>query len=73
MSAAVIIFAVTMAVVLSVLLGFFAIGFRAGGQHWQSELQRARFESARAERELHDLTRQAFVAMSDHAERHRQS
>jgi membrane protein DedA with SNARE-associated domain len=46
----------------------FLFGFRVGGRFWQTELQHARFEAARAERQLHDLTREAFVAMADHAD-----
>lgn len=47
----------------------FAVGVRVGSQYWRSEVQRTRFEAARAARQLHDLTRQAFVAMADHVER----
>jgi hypothetical protein len=65
---------VTLAIViLIILLGLtaavFLLGFRLGGEHWQSEVTKIRMEAARAERQLHDLTRQAFVAMTQHAER----
>jgi hypothetical protein len=62
-------------ITLLVLLTFFVLGFRSGGQHYQSELQRTRFEAAQAERALHDLTRQAFIAISEHAyeRKHRSS
>ena len=53
---------------LVVLSLAFLLGFRLGGDHWQSELTRVRLESGQAERQLHDLTRQAFVAMTKHAE-----
>jgi hypothetical protein len=46
----------------------FLLGFRLGGQHWQSELSRVRLEAAQAERQLHDLTREAFVAMAERME-----
>lgn len=51
----------------------FLLGFRLGGDHWQSELVRVRFEAAQAERRMHDLTRQAFVAMAEEASRHHAS
>ncbi len=46
----------------------FLLGFRLGGQSWISEAQRVRAEAAAAERQLHDLTRAAFVAMAEQAE-----
>lgn len=46
----------------------FLLGFRLGSDHWQAELARVRLEAAQAERRLHDLTRQAFVAMAERAE-----
>lgn len=49
----------------------FLLGFRLGGESWLAELQRTRAEAAEAERRLHDLTRQAFVSMSEAAERRR--
>lgn len=54
--------------VLMVVMAMFLLGFRLGGDHWQSELLRVRLEAARAERQLHDLTRQTFVAMAEQAE-----
>jgi uncharacterized membrane protein YciS (DUF1049 family) len=47
----------------------FLLGFRLGGDHWQARLLQVRIEAAQAERSLHDLTRQAFVAMAERAER----
>jgi hypothetical protein len=47
----------------------FCLGFRFGGRHWKSELHDVRIEAARARRQLHDLTRQAFVAMAEEAQR----
>lgn len=61
------------ALVLAVLaLGavLFLLGFRLGGEHWYNELLRVQLEAAQAERRLHDLTRQAFVAMAEEATRH---
>lgn len=49
----------------------YLLGFRLGGQSWISETQRVRAEAAAAERQLHDLTRSAFVAMAEEAERRR--
>lgn len=47
----------------------FLLGFRLGGHTWISEVHRVRAEAAAAERQLHDLTRSAFVAMAEEAER----
>ena len=49
----------------------YLLGFRLGAQSWISEAQRVRAEAAAAERQLHDLTRSAFVAMAEEAERRR--
>jgi hypothetical protein len=49
----------------------FLLGFRLGGQSWITEAQRVRAEAAAAERQLHDLTRSAFVAMAEEAEKRR--
>lgn len=49
----------------------FLLGFRLGGQSWLAETTRVRAEAAAAERQLHDLTRSAFVAMAEEAQRHR--
>ncbi len=46
----------------------YLLGFRLGGQSWIAEAQRVRAEAAVAERQLHDLTRAAFVAMAEQAE-----
>jgi hypothetical protein len=47
----------------------FLLGFRLGGEHWQTEATRVRLEAAHAERSLHDLTRNAFQAMAEAVER----
>jgi uncharacterized membrane protein len=57
-------------VALVVLLTFL-LGFRLGGQSWITQVQRVRAEAAEAERQLYDLTRAAFVAMAEEAERRR--
>jgi len=62
---------VVMALVLSGLA--LLLGFRLGGKRWHDRLSEVRLEAARAERQLHDLTRDAFVAMSEAAQRHRQT
>ncbi len=51
----------------------YLIGYRLGSESWRVKLDRVRTESRQAEQQLHDLTRDAFVAMSEHALRHRQS
>jgi hypothetical protein len=49
----------------------YLLGFRLGGQSWVAEAQRVRAQAAAAERQLHDLTRSAFVAMAEEVERRR--
>ena len=68
----------TALLLVGMVLGFllvtvlvYLLGFRLGGQSGISELQRVRAEAAEAERQLHDLTRSAFVAMAEAAERRR--
>lgn len=68
----------TALLVVALVVGFllvsvlvYLLGFRLGGQSGISELQRVRAEAAEAERQLHDLTRSAFVAMAEAAERRR--
>ena len=55
--------------VLVIMTLFFLLGFRLGGQSWIAEAQRVRAEAAAAERQLHDLTRSAFVAMAEEVQR----
>ena len=52
-------------IVLAIVASFL-LGFRLGGSHWQTRLIRTQMQAASARRQLHDLTRQAFVAMADH-------
>jgi uncharacterized membrane protein YciS (DUF1049 family) len=62
----------TVLTVAGLIAVIFLLGFRLGGEHWQSELSRVRLEAAQAERRLHDLTRQAFVTMAEQVERRRE-
>ena len=64
-------FAVLLALLLLAGLAFL-LGFRLGGEDSRTELVRVRLEAAQAERQLHDLTRQAFIAMAERVEQHRQ-
>ena len=57
----------------ALVASIYLLGFRLGGEHWQSELSRVRQESAHGQRQIHELTRQAFVAMAEEAERRRGS
>lgn len=60
---------VIVVVLLAGLAGsVFLLGFRLGGGHWRVESARVRMEAAQAERQLHNLTRQAFVAMAEEAQ-----
>ena len=59
-----------LAVALIVMLTFL-LGFRLGGHSWIAEVQRVRAEAAAAERELHRMTRTAFITMADEANRRR--
>ena len=69
MTALLVVFLVVGFLLVAVLV--YLLGFRLGGQSGISELQRVRAEAAEAERQLHDLTRSAFVAMAEAAERRR--
>ena len=53
--------------IVVVAVAWFLLGFRVGGARWQCRLVHTQMEAASARRQLHDLTRQAFVAMADHA------
>ena len=54
-------------------LSLYLLGFRLGGRYWESRITEIRSESAEASRQMHDLTREAFVAMAEHGLRHRQT
>jgi hypothetical protein len=51
----------------------YLLGFRLGGDSWLGELQRVRAEAAAAQRQLHELTRSAIVAMAEEAEKRRRN
>ncbi len=64
-----IVLAIFLVLVVALLVALtFVLGFRLGGQSWIAEAQRVRAEAAAAERQLHDITRAAFVAMAEEAE-----
>jgi hypothetical protein len=58
---------------LTIMVLTYLLGFRVGGNSWLSETQRVKAEAAAAERQLHELTRSAFVAMAEEAERRRRN
>ena len=60
---------VVLFMVLLIVAAVYLLGFRLGGDHWQSELGRVRIEAEQAQRRLHDVAREAFVAMSEHVAR----
>ena len=59
-------------VVLALGATLFLLGFRLGGGRWRAEVHRVRLEAIQAERQLHNLTRQAFVAMAEDAQERRE-
>jgi hypothetical protein len=58
---------------LALTAAVFLLGYRVGTDGWQAELTRVRLEAAQAQRDFHRLTREAFVAMAEHAERRRET
>jgi hypothetical protein len=67
-----ILLAVALAIVTALLIvASYLLGFRLGGEHWRDEVSRVRAQAAQAERRIHDLSRQAFIAMAEEAERRR--
>ena len=59
-------------VVLTALVAtVFLLGFRVGDGSSATNLARVRSEAGEAQRRMHDLTRQAFLAMAEEAERQR--
>ncbi len=66
---------ITFLVILTLLTGLIAaaylLGFRLGVDNSREELLRVRLEGAEAQRRIHALTRSAFVAMTEEAERRR--
>ena len=65
---------VIVVLVLSILVGVSVMSFRVGRSRGFGEIFHIRMEAAQARRRMHDLTREAFIAMSEAAEdsgRHR--
>ena len=62
---------ILLALAAALVTAVYLLGFRLGGEHWLSELARIRVEAAHAERQLHDLTCEAFVTMAERLEAHR--
>lgn len=54
---------------VTLMVVVYLLGFQLGGTSWIGELGRVRTQAADARRQLHDLTRQAFVAMAEEVER----
>jgi uncharacterized membrane protein YciS (DUF1049 family) len=63
------VFLLVVILIAGLAAALFLLGFRLGGESTQGELARIRVEAAQAERRLRELTRQVFVAMSEHLER----
>ncbi len=55
--------------IASLVVAVYLVGFRMGGEEPMSALTQVQVEAAHAAREMHDLTRSAFVAMAEEAER----
>lgn len=53
--------------VMALSASVYLIGYLLGSHGWRAKLDQVRAESRVAERQLHDLTRKAFIAMSDRA------
>jgi hypothetical protein len=62
---------VVLVLVTLLAVASYLLGFRLGGAHWQQELMRVRLEASQASRQMHELTRQAFTAMAEEADRQR--
>ena len=67
----ILVLAIAVSVLATVLVGLFFTGYLLDEADQQSELDRVRIEALRAERELHEITRRAFVAMTEVAEERR--
>lgn len=46
----------------------FLLGFRIGGTDSRNQVAQVKVEAARAQRELLDLNRRAFIAMAEHVQ-----
>ena len=67
----ILLFLLLLVLTAGLIVTLYLLGFQLGGSSWQSEAARVRHEAALAERQLHELTRRAFVAMAEEAERRR--
>jgi hypothetical protein len=63
---------VILSVIVLGLSGALLREFRVGSDQSRAELSQVRRDANQERRRLHDLTREAFVAMSEEAERRRQ-
>ncbi len=66
-----IIFVIFLLLLILVVALTFLLGFRVGGDRWSSELARVQTEAMDAQRQMHDLTREAFIAMAEHVDHER--
>jgi hypothetical protein len=57
-----------LSLVILLLGATYLLGFRLGSRRWLEELARVRLEGAQATREIWDVTRDAFVAITEHVE-----
>jgi len=64
-------YVVTTGLVGCAFAGGFVLGSRRRGSAWHSRIFAAQIEEAQARRRLHDVTRYAFVTMSQRALQHR--
>ena len=63
--------AIFMALILiAFAIGFFVAGYLVGDETARYSIKDERMHLIEAERQMHDLTRQAFIAMAEAAERH---
>lgn len=68
-----IVFLLLVLMLAGLVVAAYLLGFRLGGQHMSDELLRVRLEGIEAQRRMHQLTRDAFVAMAEHADLRRRS
>lgn len=59
---------VTVSLVGALLLVGCLLGIQLGGRQYGEQVLQVRLESANVQRRLHDLTREAFVVLSEAAE-----
>ena len=59
--------------IVSLVVLVYLFGFRMGWEQPHSPISRVRLEVAEAARQMHDVTRNAFVAMAEEAQSRRRS